>query len=298
MQDDTPAVAILPHDRKLGGRPGRLPLDLLWWPLGRPDRLNGTDKTLRHLAREDHLIVFPRDTLHFRPGFGTNARLSLFVLEPRAIHGHHMRLLRWTHRRFYRILNYNEEFLSSIPNGVFFPFGSSWISDWRRLDRQKTRACSLIASGKRSQQGHLLRHELAEWAQHEGLDIDVMGRGYKPFASKAQGLAPYRFSLVIENVRERNYFTEKLIDAVLCRTVPIYWGCPNIGDFMDTSGMILCETGEDMRRAVGDMSDARYQALLPGLEAAIASAEHYGDWLGRAARAVLDGGQAAGGHIP
>ena len=150
--------------------------------------------------------------------------------------------------------------------------------------------CSLIASSKRSQEGHALRHEIVEGLAVGGVDVDVMGHGYKPFGPKAEGLAPYRYSVVIENVRERNYFTEKIVDAVLCRTVPIYWGCPNIGDFVDTSGMILCESKRDIEQALSRMSEADYEARLPGLRAAEAGAEAYSDLLGRAAQAVLTDG--------
>ena len=122
----------------------------------------------------------------------------------------------------------------------------------------------------------------------EGLPVDVMGRGYKPFDTKAEGLAPYRYSLIIENVQERNYFTEKLVDAVLCRTVPIYWGCPNIGDFMDTSGMILCQSEAEMQAALLAMSEEDYAARRPGLEAAIPAAASYGDFYWRAAKAVAE----------
>lgn len=45
--------------------------------------------------------------------------------------------------------------------------------------------------------------------------------------------------MVVENVRQRNYFSEKLIDALLTRTVPVYWGCPNIGDYFDSAGFVL-----------------------------------------------------------
>ena len=38
-------------------------------------------------------------------------------------------------------------------------------------------------------------------------------------------------SLCIENSAQENYFTEKITDCLLSWTLPIYWGCPNIGDF-------------------------------------------------------------------
>ena len=281
-----PHVAILPNHMKLGLRPARIALDDLIWPLGQPDALRGGQ--LGDLGRDDHLVVFPRDTLHFRPGFGTKARISVVIMEPAAIHGHHFKLLRWTSRRFHRVLCTDEALLAAIPNGVFFPFGSTWVPNWRTLDTTKSNSCSLIASAKRSQEGHVLRHAIADWAASTRQDVDLMGGGYAPFGDKSEGLAPYRYSVVIENVRERNYFTEKLIDAILCQTVPIYWGCPNIADFLDTSGMIICQSAQDIQAAVQAASPEDYAARLPALLAAQPKAAEFGDIFTRAARAVLD----------
>ena len=121
-----------------------------------------------------------------------------------------------------------------------------------------------------------------------GQDVAVLGRGYQPFDSKADGLAPYRYSVVIENVQERNYFSEKLLDAVLCETVPIYWGCPNIGDFVDTRAMILCQGEEDIRRAVMAMSAEDYAARLPDLRALKDQLAPYAAHEARAAQMILD----------
>ena len=93
--------------------------------------------------------------------------------------------------------------------------------------------------------------------------------------------------MVIENIRERNYFTKKIVDAVLWETVPIYWGGPNIGDFFDTSGMSLCETADQMKDAIQAATRHQFMALNPALQAAKAQAVHWADLEGRAARAVL-----------
>ncbi|MDO5756177.1 MAG: glycosyltransferase family 10 [Rhodobacterales bacterium] len=288
MPRSAPTVAILPFHMKLGPRPGNVSLKALIWPLGAPDGIEG--RRLRDLRPQDHLLVFSRKSHFWRTGFGTPARVSIAVVEPSVIHGAHLRALRWFHRRFYRVLSQDETLLDAIPNGVFLPFGSTWVPEWRELDVSKSRMTSLIASAKKSQTGHKLRHRLADWASSMGAaKLDVMGGGYKPFGPKSEGLAPYRFSVVIENVRERNYFTEKLIDAILCGTVPIYWGCPNIGDFIDTSAMIICESEADLRAAILSASGAEYAARLPALKAIQPVAAHYGDLYGRAARAVLEG---------
>ena len=292
MPDTDPAVAILPPHIRPGLRAGRLPLDRLRWPLGRPARLSGAGRTLADLAPQDHLAGFPQNLGLLWPGRGTRARVSVILAEPRAIHGAYHRRMARAARRFHRVLTYDETLLARLPNAIFFPYGSTWVPDWRARDLTKHAMCSLIASAKQSQPGHALRHALAERVRAEALDVAVMGRGYAPFATKAEGLAPYRYSVVIENVRERNCFTEKLVDAVLCRTVPIYWGCPNIGDFMDTSGMILCDGEDALHDALLTMSEDDYAARLPGLLAARAAAEAYGDFDGRVARALLGDGPA------
>ena len=42
------------------------------------------------------------------------------------------------------------------------------------------------------------------------------------------------------------YFTEKLIDALITKTVPIYWGAPYIGDFYDNRGIIHFEDENEL----------------------------------------------------
>ena len=49
------------------------------------------------------------------------------------------------------------------------------------------------------------------------------------------------YSVAIESSSEKDYFTEKLIDCLITKTIPIYWGCPNINDYFDTSYWIPIE---------------------------------------------------------
>jgi hypothetical protein len=39
-----------------------------------------------------------------------------------------------------------------------------------------------------------------------------------------------------------HYWTEKIADCFLAGTVPIYWGCPNIGDYFPSDAMIRLES--------------------------------------------------------
>lgn len=52
-------------------------------------------------------------------------------------------------------------------------------------------------------------------------------------------LPRYRFSLCYENMREEpGYVTEKIFDCMRARCVPIYWGAPNITDYVDAEAFI------------------------------------------------------------
>ena len=114
-----------------------------------------------------------------------------------------------------------------------------------------------------------------------------MGRGYKPFDNKSDGLLPYRYSVVIENCREPSYFTEKLIDACLCRTVPIYWGAPDIAEFFDISGMIICSSLDEISQALQNLSEADYASRSNAIEANFKTAEHFAKLHQRAAQSIV-----------
>ena len=49
--------------------------------------------------------------------------------------------------------------------------------------------------------------------------------------TKYNALIDYDYSICIENCTKKNYFTEKFTDAILCWTIPIYHGCPNIDEY-------------------------------------------------------------------
>ena len=86
--------------------------------------------------------------------------------------------------------------------------------------------------------GHKLRHQIV--AGTEGR-VDRWGRGYKEMADKIEGLKDYRYTFCIENFRKDFWFTEKLIDCFVTGTLPIYWGCPSIGNLFNQDGMLCFE---------------------------------------------------------
>lgn len=282
---DEPAIAIVPYAERFAEGLARLPLDRLDWPLGRPARL--MQGCVADMAATDHLITYPKTRLYLAPRAGRKAQLSLMIVEPDSVHAKHLRLARLFHRRFFRVLTKNAPLLATIPNGLHCVFGTTFLTDVARPVPQKTRLASLIASAKDTLPGHKLRHEIVRRLQGQGAVVDIMGRGYNPFDDKADGLAPYRYSVVIENSRETAYFTEKLVDALLCETVPIYWGAPDIADHFDPAGLIICQTADEIMQALSRASAEDYAQRLPAIRANRLKALEAADLHGRAARAVF-----------
>ena len=50
----------------------------------------------------------------------------------------------------------------------------------------------------------------------------------------------YKFSIAFENTSGPEYLTEKIWDAFMAGSIPIYWGCPNVSDFFNTASFINC----------------------------------------------------------
>lgn len=177
-------VAILPYGTKLGLKLAGMPFSDLHWPFGAPDEPDGC---VGDLTTEDHLIIYPGSRSYYMPRLGVRCRVSVMIVEPEAVHRRHMTLLRGFYWRFHRILTCNENLLAAVPNGQFFPFGSTWVSNADNVDTTKARNLSLIASSRRTYEGHRLRHEIVDWLRGTDVDADIMGRGYKPFDRKSTG---------------------------------------------------------------------------------------------------------------
>jgi hypothetical protein len=97
---------------------------------------------------------------------------------------------------------------------------------------KKEKEISIIVSNKTYTQGHEQRIKfLNRLMETFSCRIDVFGRGFNEIEDKYDSMAPYRYSVVLENCSVNDYWTEKLSDAYLCGSFPIYYGCPNILDY-------------------------------------------------------------------
>ena len=54
------------------------------------------------------------------------------------------------------------------------------------------------------------------------------------------------FHIVIEGFKNDHYYSEKLIDCLITKTVPIYWGHTEIGKYFNEMGMIQVDSASDI----------------------------------------------------
>ncbi len=114
--------------------------------------------------------------------------------------------------------------------------------------------------------GHLARKEMLGSAIKLRPDIKLFGRGFEFVEEKEAALMPFRYSLVMENFRNDYYMTEKIFDCLLCWTVPIYYGAPNISDFFPQGAVLPVDgTQQSLMSAFSLMSRDDYERRLPAL---------------------------------
>lgn len=180
---------------------------------------------------------------------------------------------------FKAIYTCDHEIISIDP--IFFIFNPPGSNiPWTKPDQyripEKNKVCSMIASAKNMTSGHRKRIEIASRLKNV---IDVfggaagtsrIGTGIGPkgdwWRSKDEALAPYMFSIVIENASYSNYYTEKITDCFALGTVPIYWGSPDIGRDFNSEGIIQWNDEFNPKILTRELYESKFSAVLDNLE--------------------------------
>ena len=137
----------------------------------------------------------------------------------------------------------------------------------------KQKQLSWITSNLTLLPGHKARVDFLNFLGASNITIDIYGKGINFIEDKWDGLAPYRYSLAIENSSSPDYWTEKVADCFLSWTVPIYYGCTNLEEYFPSGAFIRIditrpqEALEIIRNVlVSDDWDSRLHALKEARE--------------------------------
>jgi len=179
------------------------------------------------------------------------------------------------YEKFDLILTYNDRILT-LPNSKFRVAGGETVLNknihlktYPELADEslikiypKNKNMSMISSNKNMCEGHYFRLKCLNSIINNSKNVDIYGIGINPIKGKIEGLKDYRFSITVENCSFKNYFTEKILDCFLTGTIPIYHGCPNIGDFFNLDGFYTFELENELLNIVDSINEFDYNKKI------------------------------------
>ena len=214
----------------------------------------------------------------------------LIVHEPNEFFGFHNWIIN-NYNLFQVILTWSELVLNNCPNAIFLDHGArsegdDWLETFTSLNKQFE--ISFLSGAKKITEGHKLRQEVYKledqikipkkwyyvlddfsWDDYNkgGIGRSISGTG-ATFNNIPKRICynESMFHVAIENTKHNNWYTEKIGDAFSSKTVPIYWGCPNIGEYFDERGIIRFETKEELVEIVNSLTPELYESMKPYIE--------------------------------
>lgn len=162
------------------------------------------------------------------------------MVEPRSIYPTVYAWLEENYNLFEVVFTFDSKLLK-LPNAKLLLYGQI-TAEYPHV--VKTKSISMVASNKSECEGHLQRKAVARILKPY---IDTYGTfDGGAFCDDSDYLAKYMFNVAMENYSDGAYFTEKICNCFASKVVPIYWGCPIIGDYFDTDGIIICQTPDEV----------------------------------------------------
>ena len=184
------------------------------------------------------------------------------------------------------ILTWDNKVLNNCEQAVLLPFGHTWMTPhfWNKSYDKKFQV-SHLAGALNKTYGHSLRHELLDRKNEIGNMDKVFHHTYgnrndieDARAGKVDIFGNSQYGVAIENTSHRGYFTEKILDLLLLKTIPVYWGCSNIEKYFNTAGIIRVENVDDMIYQVNDLNPQLYDSMSDIIEENFQSALKYVDY--------------------
>ncbi len=203
----------------------------------------------------------------------------LVLIEPKAINRKVYNQVTQHHEYFDLILTYDDFLLKNCKNARLFLHGETFISN-QNMVSNKEFIISMVCGFKNATVGHKFRRSLYDVQKNITIPrLFYRSRDYKiieaiennpilgkKLSEKIKLIENSMFHLCIENSQQKNYFTEKIIDCFITKTIPIYWGCPNIEDFFDKNGIIIVSDDiNDIIKKINLLTEKDYDDAVKAL---------------------------------
>lgn len=200
----------------------------------------------------------------------------LWLVEPNEVSGIKDSVIK-RQDEFDLILTYDEDVLSNCKNSKFHLHGMTWIHDFD-FEKEKQFVVTSLVGGKKLSQNHLLRQELPKIKDRiTSVPIHLFNsKNYSYTGDEPMDIMENtiiknelfysQYHIAIENFSKKNYFSEKLIDCFQTKTIPIYMGCSNIGEFYDLRGMFIVNNISDIIEVCNSLTPDTYYQMLEYVE--------------------------------
>jgi len=178
--------------------------------------------------------------------------------------------------QFAHVLTSQDEQALPHPNRIYSHTGNLWFNghDFDEIQKisfnGKTAEISTVCSSKRQKHTiHNARYEFTQQLKQQLPELEIFGHGVRFIEHKYQALDRYRYHLAIENHIATHHWTEKLADPFLSKAIPIYYGCPNLGDYFPADSYLAIDIKkpDEALSAIKDLisNSAQYTQRLDAL---------------------------------
>jgi len=137
--------------------------------------------------------------------------------------------------------------------------------DPRSVLSNKTRFCNFVFSNGHAKERLKFLDLLSKYKTVECGGGVRNNLGYR-VKDKLPFLESYKFTIAFENSSYPGYISEKLVEPMVSNSIPIYWGCPRVGDdfnplsFVNATGRKLEDVVEEVVHL--DLNDSAYLSML------------------------------------
>ena len=166
--------------------------------------------------------------------------------------------------RFHRIYTFDQQILDKYPARAENLDLAGYRIEPPFPTYPKADQVAFVTSSLDVLPGHRLRQRiyaaLGDMGRRCGADgaLDILRHRSPPFHLPRNDFFRAKFHIAVENSVAANYFTERLIDCFLSRTVPIYWGAPNVGDWFNPEGIITFQDLDGLRDILASLTPDAY----------------------------------------
>jgi hypothetical protein len=222
--------------------------------------------------------------------------INIFIAcEPNEYFGNHDFAIQ-NQNAFSFILTWSTKILNNTPNSIFSVYGESWWQNnpYEYEDMDKEFKVSFLRGNLLKLPGHYHRFELFDRQKEITTPtqfwdkLGERGNFEKWRQDKINSFRPYQFSLCMENTSHENYFSEKITDCILNKTIPIYWGCSNIGDFYNAEGILQFKNPDEAIKIINNLTPEYYNSKLDVIEENYKKAFQYKDYTGNVANQIKE----------